>query len=55
MVRRSIDGIAAIAESQSDGCEAEWLGVMYSLETVRNSIDEIIKDFKNRIQEAEDD
>ena len=53
LLRRSIDGLAAIAEAQAEGCETEWVAMHNGLETVLDIFDGIIKDYKERIGGAE--
>ena len=50
IVRRSVDGLAAIAESNSEGCDVSWLAMEYGLESVRDLLDQILKDFTERIK-----
>jgi hypothetical protein len=54
IVRRTVDGLAAMAEAMAEGCEREWMAMLYSLESLRETVGEILKDYKTRIQEAED-
>lgn len=49
IVRRSIDGLAAIAEGNAEGCEEEWMAMQYGLQSARTIVDSIIKDYKDRI------
>ena len=53
IIRRSIDGLAAIAEANAYGCETEWLAMQYGLEAARDIIDGTIEEFKNRLDESE--
>lgn len=55
IVRRTVDGLAAMAEAQAEGCESEWMGMFYSLDTLRDTVDGILKDYKERIKEADDE
>lgn len=50
VVRRSVDGLAAIAESNAEGCDVSWLAMEYGLESVRDLLDQILKDFTERIK-----
>lgn len=49
IVRRSIDGLAAIAEAYAESCETDWCAMHYGLESVRAIIDDTIKSYKERI------
>lgn len=51
VVRRTVDGLAAMAEVQAEGCETEWMGMFYSLLTLRDTVDGILSDYKERIAE----
>jgi hypothetical protein len=55
IVRRSVDGLAAMAEAMAEGCESEWMGMLYSLLTLRDTVDSVLKDYKERIKEADDE
>jgi hypothetical protein len=55
IMRRTVDGLAAMAETMAEGCEAEWMGMFYSLETLRDTVDSILKDYKERIKETDDE
>lgn len=50
MVRRSVDGLAAIAEANSEGCDTEWLAMLYGLGSVCDTLDNILKNYKERIE-----
>ena len=49
IVRRSIDGLAAIAEVEADGCENKWIAMQSSLEEIREIVVSIIDDYKERL------
>ena len=55
MVRRTVDGLAAMAEAMAEGCDTEWIAMQSSLETLRDTVDSILKDYKDRIKEAVDE
>ena len=52
IVRRSVDGLAAIAESNAEGCDVSWMAMEYGLESVRELLDQILKDYNERIEEG---
>lgn len=52
MVRRTVDGLAAMAEVQAEGCENEWIAMQSSLETLRDTVDCVLADYKERMTEA---
>lgn len=52
-VRRSVDGLAAIADANADGCATEWFAMVYGLESVRNILEGILKDYEERIEGGE--
>ena len=54
IVRRSLDGLAAIAEANAEGLETEWCAMHYSLLSVREIVDDIIEDMRNRMEGAYD-
>ncbi len=49
-VRRAVDGLAAIADANADGCATEWLAMVYGLESVRHILDDTLKDYEERIE-----
>ena len=49
IVRRAVDGTAAIAEANAEGCSTEWMAMQYSLESTKDIIDSIIKDYRERL------
>lgn len=49
IISRSIDGLAAIAEANAEGCDTEWMAMQYSLEAVKNIMDSVMADFKDRM------
>ena len=51
IVRRTVDGLAATAESMSESCDVEWMAMQYSLETLRDTVDEMLKGFRERTGE----
>lgn len=48
-VRRTIDGLAAHAEAYSTGCKQEWLAVEYMCRSLKDTVDGIITDYKERL------
>ena len=54
IVRRSVDGLAAIAEGNAEGCDTEWMAMQYGLLSVCAIVDSIIKDYKQRIERTPD-
>ena len=55
IVRRTVDGLAAMAEAKAEGCDTDWIAMQASLETLRDYIvDGIIIDYKERMKEAGD-
>jgi hypothetical protein len=54
IVRRTVDGLAAMAEAMAEGCDTEWIAMQSSLETLRDTVDSILKDYKERIKETGD-
>ena len=49
MVRQAIVGLAAQADMQCEGCDIPWLAMHYSLESIREVMDAIVDDYKQRL------
>jgi hypothetical protein len=49
IAKRSVDGLAAIAEAHAEACDKEWMGMQYLLEDLRETIDTIVQDFASRL------
>ena len=49
VVRKGVDGLAAISEAHAEGCETEWMAMHYSLESVSEILDGIIADYRERL------
>lgn len=52
-LRRQIDGLAAQAEAQSEGCESEWMCMQYGLENALALLDSIIDEEEHEHVQSE--
>jgi predicted metal-dependent hydrolase len=50
MIRQIVDGLQAQAEIQAESCDREWMAMQYSLESLSETIESCIVDYKERLE-----
>lgn len=53
MYKKTVVGLAALAEQHAEGCETGWLAMMYGLEDLAETMDIDIKDREERLNKEE--
>lgn len=46
---RTVAGLAALAEAYAESCSTEWMAMHYSLESLRELMEQLVKDLKERM------
>ena len=55
MVHKAVSGLESLAEMQCEGCDTSWLAMFYSLQSIRETMDAIVDDFKDRLNCKKED